>query len=730
MSRFSFSRIRSIQSKIALIAGLCLAGTIVILVVYNLISTRNTQNFVGSEVNKLVDQQTKDIMLNRAASEGRSIKAELDVGFDAARTMAHTFTVLADEKNSGTVVDQRRAQLNAVLRNVLAENPGFNGTYSAWEPNGLDGNDVAFKNHHEMGSDATGRFLPYWTRSAAGEIAIQPLVEYDSHEKHPNGLVKGAWYINPSTTGKENILGPLPYIVQGKSVFLATMSVPVMINGKFHGLAGADYNLDFVQKLAEQVNASLFDGKGKVAILNDTGLIVANSANPAVIGKNAAEADPRWSESLAIVQTGKATVQDDPKWPNIDVYSPIMLGRTETPWSIVISVPRDVVLAAVHDLGTSLDARATSSTLWQIGAGLVVAFAAIVLIAIAAGGIAKPIRKCADFANGIAKGDFDQSLEISQADEVGTLAGALSKMLGDLKRSIAQRAEDQAKAETERRQVLYQLADKFESSVGGVVEGVSLAATELQSTAQSMSTTAEETSRQSTVVAAASEETTQNVQTVAAATEELTASIQEIGNQVTESTRIVGEATNQANDANAKVQGLADAAQKIGEVVRLINDIAGQTNLLALNATIEAARAGEAGKGFAVVASEVKTLATQTARATEEIATQVRSIQEATSNSAQAIQAITVTVNRVNEISTAIAAAIQEQGAATQEISRNIQQAAKGTTEVSSNISGVTTAARGTGAAASQVLNAATELGKNGVLLKSQVEQFLLTVRS
>jgi len=323
MKFFSLARMRSVQLKIALIAGGCLIGTIAVLIGYNIFSARSTHDYVTAEVMQLVDNQTKESLLNKAAAEARSVKANLEVGFDAARTMAQAFAVLADDKSNGTSVTDRRAQLNAVLRNVLERNPTFNGTYSAWEPNGLDGNDAAFKDHRDVGSDATGRFLPYWTRGASGAIAIQPLVEYDSRELHPNGLMKGGWYIKPGSTGKESILGPLPYIVQNKPVFLATMSVPILIGGKFFGVAGADYNLDFVQKLAEQVNASLFDGKGKVAIINDTGLIVADSANPAVIGKGAGEADPRWSENLGIVQAAKATVQDEAKWPNVDIYSPI-----------------------------------------------------------------------------------------------------------------------------------------------------------------------------------------------------------------------------------------------------------------------------------------------------------------------------------------------------------------------------------------------------------------------
>ena len=317
-------------------------------------------------------------------------------------------------------------------------------------------------------------------------------------------------------------------------------------------------------------------------------------------------------------------------------------------------------------------------------------------------------------------------------DEAGSVAKAVGVFKEGLVEAERLRAQQQAEQERqiERGRKMEAAVTAFDKVITDVVNGVTSAATELQSTAQSMSTTAEQTARQSTAVAAASEETTQNVQTVASATEELSASISEITNQVSESTKIVGEAVEQATDTNAKVKSLAEAAQRIGDVVRLINDIAGQTNLLALNATIEAARAGEAGKGFAVVASEVKTLATQTGKATEEIAGQVRAIQEATQRSVNAIGSITETISRVSEISTAIASAVEEQGAATQEISRNVQQAAQGTTEVSSNIGGVTAAAEQTGAAAGQVLSSAGGLEKNGVELKTQVDAFLRTVRA
>ncbi|ABD06031.1 methyl-accepting chemotaxis sensory transducer [Rhodopseudomonas palustris HaA2] len=727
---FSFRAIKTVQLKIALVSGLCLTGASLMLIVYSIVSAQSTNSYVTTEVMQLVDSQTKESLLNRGSTEAGSIKSELDVGLDAARTMAHAFAVLADAKNSGTPDSNRRAQLNAVLNNTLKQNPAFNGTYSAWEPNALDGNDAAFKGRQDMGSDTTGRFLPYWTRGASGAIAVQPLVEYDSSERHPNGLVKGAWFINPQTTGKENILGPLPYIVQGKQVFLATMSVPIMIGGKFVGVAGADYNLDFVQKLAKQVNASLYDGKGKVAIINNTGLIVANSANDATIGKRAEEADPRWAGSLAIVQSGKGKVLDDPKSKDVEVYSPINVGSTGTPWSVLISVPRDVVLASAKKLDNSLNDKAASSMFWQIGAGLLVVVLGIVVIALAARRIARPIGSCAEFADGIARGDLEQKLAIEQADEVGILANSLRTMQGELKRSIAQRAEDQANADVTRKRAMNEMADNFETAVGRIVETVSAASSELELSAGTLASTAERSQQLTSVVAAASEEASTNVQSVASATEEMASSVNEISRQVQDSSRIATEAVAQAQRTNDRVGELAKAAARIGDVVELINTIAGQTNLLALNATIEAARAGEAGRGFAVVASEVKALAEQTAKATGEISAQIGGIQTATDESVVAIREIGDTIARISEIAATIASAVEEQGAATQEISRNVQEASRGTAEVTANVVNVQRGASETGTASSQVLEAAKSLSGESSRLKHEVGQFLNSVRA
>ena len=337
-------------------------------------------------------------------------------------------------------------------------------------------------------------------------------------------------------------------------------------------------------------------------------------------------------------------------------------------------------------------------------------------------------------AGKVASGDLDIMVPaLGQKDEVGRLASALERFKAagiENRRLQAEQEETKHRAEAEKKAMLAKLADGFEASVSGVVETVATASTEMRASAEALSSTAEETSRQSTAVAAAAEQASTNAQTVATAAEQLSASISEISGQVAQSTKISGKAVDTAATTTASVQGLADAAQKIGEVVQLINDIASQTNLLALNATIEAARAGEAGKGFAVVASEVKSLASQTAKATEDIASQVSAIQGATRNAVDSIKGISETIGQINEIATAIASAVEEQGAATQEIARNIQQASHGTNEVSTNIVEVTKAAGETGSAATQVLAAAGEVSQQSERLKSEVDRFLVAVRA
>lgn len=349
--------------------------------------------------------------------------------------------------------------------------------------------------------------------------------------------------------------------------------------------------------------------------------------------------------------------------------------------------------------------------------------------------VSQPIAALARAMAELAEGNFDVALPgLGRKDEIGDIADAVEgfkikaveKATHEAEKQEAQRRAVEATRKTEMRL----FADEFQKAVGGIVDAVSTASSQLEGAATLLTGTASSTQELSNAVAAASEQTSANVQSVAAASEQLSATVNEISRQVQESSTIASQAVSQAAKTNDRVTELSQSADRIGDVVGLINTIAGQTNLLALNATIEAARAGEAGKGFAVVAQEVKALASQTAKATSEIATQISSMQSVTSEAVNAIREITAIINRISEISGAIAAAVEEQGATTNEISRNVMEAAKGTAEVASNITEVSRGAGQTGSASSQVLSSAKALSGESQQLKSEVEKFLATVRA
>jgi methyl-accepting chemotaxis protein len=346
----------------------------------------------------------------------------------------------------------------------------------------------------------------------------------------------------------------------------------------------------------------------------------------------------------------------------------------------------------------------------------------------------RPMAELGDAMSRLTTGVTDIAIPGSdRRDEFGAMAKAVQFFRDNAVEKLRLEADvkdNQRLAQERSRATMTKLADHFEDRVAAIVKIVSSSATELHTTAQGMSTTAKEASGQTTVVASASEEISAQVSTVATATEELSTSIGAISRQVSQSSRVSQTAAEEAAGINAQINTLSEAAQQIGQVVDLINNIASQTNLLALNATIEAARAGEAGKGFAVVASEVKTLANQTAKATEEISRRISSMQSATGLMVDAIGKICGTIAEINQIVAAFASAIEEQGAATSEIARNVHQAALGTQEVSNNIIGVTRAASETGAAASQTLVVAGELSKQSDALLAEVNGFLAEVRA
>jgi methyl-accepting chemotaxis protein len=347
--------------------------------------------------------------------------------------------------------------------------------------------------------------------------------------------------------------------------------------------------------------------------------------------------------------------------------------------------------------------------------------------------VAAPLKAMASAMTQLAAGDVSVDIPgTGRSDEVGLMADAVDVFKRNLIETRRLTAEQEAarSAREARARSIEQLTGQFDSTVSGVLEVLASAVTELEATASAMSSTSEQTNQQAVRVADATEEASVSVQTVASAADELSSSIREIARQVEQSNRSAQTAADEASIAERTVKGLAESSARIGDVINLINDIASQTNLLALNATIEAARAGDAGKGFAVVAGEVKTLANQTARATDEIVAQIGAVQTATHGAVAAIVGIVRRIGEINEIAGAISAAVEQQSAATAEIAQNIQRAADGTRDVSANIGGVKNAAAETGAAAIEVLTTTRSLAKDAHGLKDTVANFLTRVRA
>jgi methyl-accepting chemotaxis protein len=423
---------------------------------------------------------------------------------------------------------------------------------------------------------------------------------------------------------------------------------------------------------------------------------------------------------------------------DLDVAKDNMIDKTMAAEAQKIQADAESIRAGGAAEETKAEHETTATMAWTASLILYLSVGGLMVGAVIAWligrGISRPVVGLTAAMTALAGGNKTVEIPgVGRKDEIGQMADTVAVFKTSMIEADQLRMDNErhkAEAEAERKAGLMRLADGFEAGIKGVVNSIASQATEMQSSAQALTHTAEEATQQATTVAAAVEEASVNVQTVASSAEELSTSVLEIGRQVEQSSKIAGQAVIEADKTNASVEGLNKTAQRIGEVVQLIETIASQTNLLALNATIEAARAGDAGKGFAVVASEVKSLANQTAKATEEIRAQIGDIQGATGQTVEAIHSIGATIRQMSEIATTIASAVEEQGAATREIASNVHQAAQGTRDIATNIEGVSRAATDTGSAATQVLSAAGELSKQSETLRRDVDDFLATVRA
>jgi len=604
-------KLKRLQTKISLWAGSCLLLMAIAIVAYASI----TMMMKAKQNRQAAVKNAQDYAVTFAKQHANRIQAELEGALDAARTLAQMLSGIKDENVD---LDLGRDEVNGILRTVLMQNPDFVGVYTAWEPDAFDNMDLGYVN--EPGHDETGRFVPYWNRGSDGTILIEPCVGYDSEGS-------GDYYQIPKHAKRESIIEPHIYTIQETPTFMTSLVVPIIVDETFYGIVGIDVRIDHFQSLVDDVE-QLYEGSGQILVISHNGTLVAVTDQPGLSGTHIQEFHEDWEQDLIYIQKGETVVEIDGE--HLEVFTPLRVGHTTTPWSINIRIP-ERLFTAVADM----QIEQAFYDLWRMLA-ISVGCALIVLTAlwVIAGSIVKPVLQSVKVAEQLSEGSLDLDIDVTATDEIGQLQRAMKLLIAQLE---------------------------------GFVTGITSASAQVAAGSQVMSSSAAEMSEGATSQAASAEEASSSM-------EEMAANIRQNADNALQTEKIAMKVAVDAKESGQAVAEAVEAIQEIAKKISIIEDITRQTRMLSLNATIEAARAQEYGKGFAVVAAEVRALAERSQTAATEINDLANASVIVAERAGEMLKQLVPDIQKTAELVQEISAASKEQNSGATQINRAIQQ--------------------------------------------------------